>query len=195
MTTTNSQNYVSPNFAVPYLTPSNVPDNLVPIIKPIYIALQNIIQTVITNTGIAARSSASVLLSLNDPSAILANNVHRLYIQSSEAIAAGAAVNLYTSIGLLTARNAKATDGTKQCDAFCSQAEGIPAGGIGEIILNDGVNYFLADLVPGTRYYLSTTAGKFTATAPVAVGNLEQALGIAITATALRFWTGNQKQH
>jgi hypothetical protein len=195
MTTTNSQNYVSPNFAIPYVTPSNVPDNLVPIIKPIYVSLQNIIQTIITTTGIAPRNAGTILVSLNDPSALLANNMHRLYVQSSELILPGAAVNLFAPINVLTARNANASIANKPCDAFCSQAEGIPAGGIGEIILNDGVNYFLTGLIPGTRYYLDILPGKFTSIPPVASGNLEQSIGIAITETALRFWTGDRKQH
>ena len=191
-----SQNYSSPNFVVPYIVPSDTPTSLVPLFKPIYLAFQNIIQTLIYFTGIAPRPAAAVLSSNNDPSAFLANNVHRLYTQASETILQGAAINLFASVGVLQVRNANATNGTKPCDGFCSQLGGIAAGAIGEVILGDGmISGSLSGLVPGTRYYLSTTAGQYTSSAPVAAGNLQQSLGIATDATNFRFWTGTQIQH
>jgi hypothetical protein len=105
-------------------------------------------------------------------------------------------VNLYSpGLGVLSARNANATNANKPCDGFCSQPSGILAGQVGEVILNDGMNTSLSGLTVGSRYFLDTTNGLVTTTAPVAAGNLEQSLGIAITATALRFWTGKQVQH
>jgi hypothetical protein len=184
-----------PNFAVPYTMPDSVPPPLRSIIKPIYIALQNIIAVMTRYGGVASRSPGDILTSTNDPTAILSSNVHRFYTQATETITEGAAVNLVASLGSITVRNANATTGSKPCDGFCSQVGGLVAGQIGEVILNDGVVLTLSGLVVGTRYFLDTSNGGYTASPPVAAGNLQQYLGIAITTTALRFWTGDQTQH
>lgn len=190
-----SGNYSSPNFVVPYAVPSNIPPSLLPIVKPIYIGFQNIIQTIIQFAGIAPRAPSAILSSNNDPTAILANNTHRFYTQATEAIAFGAAINLTPVLGVLQVRNANATTGAKPCDGFCSQPGGLAIGGIGEVILNDGVIIGLSGLVVGTRYFLATSNGNYTTAAPVAAGNLQQSLGIALTTTSFRFWTGDQIQH
>lgn len=188
-------NYNAPNLVIPYVVPSNIPPELLPLFKPIYNAFGNLVQALINYCGISPRSPTQILSSNGDVSAILANNVHRFYIQSSETIQPGAAINLWPNIGLLWARNANATDGTKQCDGFCNQTGGIPNGTVGEVILNDGVNNNVSGLTTGTRYYLSTSSGLYTSSPPVAAGNLQQSLGIAISPTSLRFFTGTQIQH
>jgi len=187
--------YQAPNFAIPVAVPANVPSTLVPLFKPIYIAFQNIIQNLIIFSGIAPRAPDQIISSLNDPTALLANNVHRFYTQTTENISPGQLVNLVSSSGAIAARLANATDGTKECDGFCSAPAAVVAGAIGEFILNDGVISGFTTLVPGSRYYLSTTGGAVTVTAPVAAGNLQQSIGIAISSTALRFFTGKQIQH
>jgi hypothetical protein len=190
-----SQNYSGPNFVIPYTVPSNIPPSLFPFLKPIYIGFQNIIQTLITYGGIAPRNPGSILTSNNDPTAILANNTHRFYTQATETIFQGAAINLVSVLGTLQVQNANATDGTKPCDGFCSQSGGIPAGGVGEVILNDGVNNALTGLSVGTRYFLATSSGGYTSLSPSGPGTLSQELGIAITTTSLRFWTGMKIQN
>lgn len=196
MSGSGSQNYTSPNFVIPYTMPSYVPANMVYLIKPIYIAFQNIMQNLIYYCGVAPRNPANILTSNNDPTAILANNMHRFYTQASETISEGAPVNLFAVLGSLQVQNANGVDGTKPADGFCSQTGGIAAGSVGEVILNDGVNFSLVSLTPGTRYYLSAASpGEYTPTPPTAAGNLQQSLGIALTATSLKFWTGDQVQH
>lgn len=190
-----STNYNAPNLVIPYVIPSDIPAPLLPLFKPLYNAFQNIIQAFINYCGISPRSPTQILSSAGDSSAILANNVHRFYVQSSEDIGAGAAVNLWPQIGIIFARNANATDASKPCDGFCSQTGGMPNGTVGEVILNDGVNTQVAGLVVGTRYYLSTVDGSFTAIPPMAAGNLQQSLGIALSTNILRFFTGPQIQH
>jgi len=190
-----SQNYSSPNFVIPYTVPADLPPALLPFLKPIYVGFQNIIQTLIRFSGIAPRAPGDVLGSLNDPTALLTNNSHRFYTQASETILQGAAINLFPQVGVLFVRNANASTSSKPCDGFCSQQGGIAAGGIGEVILNNGVNTSLSGLVAGSRYFLSTTNGLLTVTAPVAAGNLQQSLGIAIDSQSLVFFTGAQVQH
>lgn len=189
-------NFSGPNIAVPLVMPDTVPKALAPIIQPIYLAFYNIVQTLVLHCGIGPRSSDKVLLSNGDPTAILANNVHRFYIQASENINSGAMVNLFAPLpGVLGVRNANATNYTKPCHGFCSQPGGIAAGAIGEIIVSDGVDSNLSGLTVGSEYYLDTVNGQITAVPPVAAGNLEQSLGIAISATTLRFWTGHKIFH
>ncbi len=183
-----SGGYSSPNFVIPYAVPANTPPQFMGLVSPIYIAFQNIIQTLINFCGIAPRNSTQLLSSLNDPTACLANNVHRFYTEATETIAQGSPINLYASSGVLFVRNASATNNTKQADGFCSQSGGITAGAVGEVILGDGVAT-TSGLTPGTRYYLGTTAGSYSATAPSAAGNISQPLGIALTSTALKFQT------
>lgn len=190
-----SQEYNSPNFALPYVMPSSIPTALQPFFKPIYTAFQSIIQNLIYYCGIAPRPPLAILSSSNDPTSILSNNVHRFYTQASEAIIQGAAVNLYASAGSLFVRNANATTSTKPCHGFCSQSGGLTAGEIGEVIVVDGCNQNLSGLTVGALYYLSTNSGQFTSNPPTASGNLQQCLGIAITANALLFLLGPQVQH
>lgn len=189
-----SSSYSGPQIIVPYTVPASTPDTLKPFLAPIYAAFNSFIQTLIRYCGIAPRNSSDYLAISGDPSTVLANNMHRFYLPAAEAIAAGAPVNLVYS-GLLMIQNANATDGTKPADGFCSQTGGIAIGATGEIILSDGVVTGLSGLTPGARYYLGTAAGTYTSVAPVAAGNLQQFLGIALNATTLRFWTGTQVQH
>lgn len=188
--------YNSPNFAIPYVAPDNTPANLKPFINPIYLAFQNLIQTLILYTGMAPRNPSSILSSDNDPTAILANNGHRFYTSALEPIAQGAPVNFFAPAGVLFARNAIASDFGHQADGFCSQVGGLVAGQIGEFIWNDGVITNLSGWVPGSRYWLdASTPGNYTLTPPSSAGEITQSLGVAITATSFRFWTGTLVQH
>lgn len=45
----------------------------------------------------------------------------------------------------------------------------------------------LAGLTPGATYYLNTTPGAITITPPSTVGNVVQAVGVALSATSLLF--------
>ena len=61
---------------------------------------------------------------------------------------------------------------------FCSQPAGIVPGGVGEVILGDGVIITnIAVFAPGSRYYLATTPGSLTASPPTAAGNLQTISG------------------
>jgi hypothetical protein len=184
-----SNNYTSPNFVVPYVMPAGIPDSIAPYIRPLYIMIQNIIQTILSTCGIAPRNPSAILSSNNDTTALLAANVHRFYTQATETISQGALISLTSNIGVLSVRNANATDNTRHCDGYCSQIGGIAAGAVGEVILNDGMITNLTGLVPGTRYYMSTTNGQVTSVAPSGGSTVVQYVGIAITANALRFTT------
>jgi len=125
---------------------------------------------------------------------LLPSNLLRFYLQASENIAAGALVNLHNVAGQLRVRNANATNNTKPCDGYCPSPTGIVSGIVGEVILTKGV-VTRAGLVTGTRYYLDTVNGGVNAVAPVAAGNIEQYIGIALSSTALFLNTHYWIQH
>lgn len=112
---------------------------------------------------------------------------NRYYALASEDISYGYAVNIWNDAGTLKLRKANATNNTKPCHGFCTTTNGILAGQYGEVILNFGLLVAVAGLTAGTRYFLSTTDGLLTAAAPVAAGNIEQPLGIAMDSSALLF--------
>lgn len=102
-----------------------------------------------------------------------------------DGLTAGDMVNLYSNGGTMTARRADAT------------AEGKPAMGFVVADVNAANNAVvhranqtvtgLTGLVVGNEYYLATTAGLITDTAPSANGNSVQSVGIAMSTTSLAF--------
>lgn len=106
-------------------------------------------------------------------------------LEASEAITAGSLVNLWNNTGTLQARLAKSTDVGYKATAFA-----FTAGAITETITVrfGGEITGLTGLTPGVSYYLSTTAGQLTSTAPLdAPSKLVQFVGIAISETSLLF--------
>jgi hypothetical protein len=112
----------------------------------------------------------------------------RIYLQAAEEINYGRAVNLFDSgNGILQVRLASASSNARPAHGFCSTSTGIPAGSFGEFILNLGLLTGLGGLVTGTRYFLSTTPGFISSVPALAAGNIEQALGLAVSPSALLF--------
>jgi hypothetical protein len=111
-------------------------------------------------------------------------------IPASEAIAAGAAVNLYSDAGVLTARNAVATDTSKPANGFVRDA--VSSGGTAVVFPQTGkTNDSLTGLTPGAAYFLDpTTPGTLTTTAPTTVGQSVQPVGVALSSTSLQFEAG-----
>jgi hypothetical protein len=105
-------------------------------------------------------------------------------IASSENLSAGDFVNIYDNAGTINVRKADADNG-RPAHGFVKAAVVSPANatvyGLGE--LNDQVS----GLTVGADYFLSTTAGGVTTTAPSSSGAYVQFLGRAKSATALRF--------
>lgn len=102
---------------------------------------------------------------------------------ASEAIAAGAHINLYDDAGTTKMRNADSTNGTKKAHGFVLTAA---ASGSSGTAYQSGDNTALTGLTVGTKYFLGT-AGAATATPPTANGNSVQLLGIAYSTSALYF--------
>lgn len=86
---------------------------------------------------------------------------------------------------------ASATDDTKNCIGFVGETS-IANAANGYIQTSESIT--LADwtsiagsasLTPGALYFLDTTAGKITSTAPATSGNITQIIGKAVSATEL----------
>ena len=100
---------------------------------------------------------------------------------AAETLAAGNFCNIY-SAGI---RKADATTNAKNAHGFCSV--GFAAAATATIYGISNKNKSLAGLTQGADYWLSTTPGGVTPTAPNAAGNWVQQLGVAESNTDLVF--------
>lgn len=176
------------------LDEANIADGSRPAFNELYSFGFQVIRAFIDYAGIGSQNFNQWGLLAGNPKTLLAGNLNRLYVTASESISQGAAISLFNNGGALGVRNANATNNTKICDGFCSSSGGISAGGVGEVILNSGLT-FIGGLTIGQRYWLSTANGIITNVPPVAAGNVEQYLGIAISTTAFSFNLSNWFQH
>lgn len=109
---------------------------------------------------------------------------------AGENLAAQDAVNLYSDAGTLKVRLADADDTTKPCHGFVVSA--VTSGNPAYVITATGiVRTGLSGLTVAAEYYLSTTAGALTSTAPSSSGNSVQRLGIAISSSSILWERGS----
>jgi len=155
-------------------------------LQGIYNALQQLQIAFNTYTG-AGQPVADLWSVITPEDTVIVGNMNRLFGLASETISFGAAVNIYNNVGVLTLRNANATNNTKPCHAWCSTTGGIANGSYGEVQIGSSLCTGIGGLTIGTRYFLSTTNGLITATSPVAVGNIGQVVGYAVGGTRLVF--------
>lgn len=134
------------------------------------------------DAGKVIRTDASGLLPVTMlPTGV---GVEAITVTASEAISAGAFVNLWNSTGL-KARNADATVVGKEAIGFALTS--IASAGSGLIYLLATQNSAVTGKTVGARQWLSTTPGSSTETAPTATGNIVQQLGFATSATNIVF--------
>jgi hypothetical protein len=110
-------------------------------------------------------------------------------IPASENLAAGNLVNIWNNSGAANARKADATTAGKEAMGFVLAAVTAPANAT--VYRTSQSNTQMSGLTPGAKYFLSTTAGGVTATAPSGSGNVVQQVGTAINATTLSFNPGD----
>lgn len=108
---------------------------------------------------------------------------------ATEAIAAGAPVNLYDDAGTPSMRNADASSPAKQANGFVKSA--IASGASGKVYAGGFVGG-LDGLSSGSRYYLAASAGQFTAVPldpddPANAGRIHQFVGTAVSEDTLLF--------
>lgn len=104
---------------------------------------------------------------------------------SSESLVAGDFVNLYSNAGTTNVRKADATSNAKPAHGFVIANVTSPASATVYLISNK--NTGVTGLTVGSDYYLSTTPGTVTTTAPSSASNIVQFLGRAVTTTSLPF--------
>lgn len=192
---------VQSNFTAPvdFRLSSNPPDNIQDpsvdaAFNELYNSMQQVFNTFVDLCGIGSQARALWPKLAGTSGTILASNLNRLYVTAFEPISNGSMLNLLLDAGVLKAQLANAVDNTKPCQGFCS-SEAVIAGQLLEMILHTGV-VAIGGLTVGAKYYLSkTTPGLITAVAPVAAGNIEQYLGVAIDTTHLFFYTQHWIQH
>lgn len=108
---------------------------------------------------------------------------------TSENIAAGSFVNLYLNGGVLTARKADATATGKEAHGFVLATT--TSGTNATVYFESNTNSQMTGLTIGADYWLDTTAGGVTVTAPTATGNVNQYIGRALSTTSLIFINGD----
>ena len=104
---------------------------------------------------------------------------------ASENLLAGDFVNFYNNGGVLNVRKVDASTNAKPADGFVLSNVTSPANAT--VYLISGQNTALTGLTVGADYWLSTTPGIISATAPSASGNIVQRLGKAKSATEFVF--------
>jgi hypothetical protein len=105
---------------------------------------------------------------------------------ASEAIVAGAFVNIYTNSSAANVRNADASTTGKEANGFVLAA--VASAGAATIYPLGTLNNQRTGMTPGATQYLSpTTPGSTTETIPSTAGQLIQELGVADSATEVLF--------
>jgi|KBSMisStandDraft_5_1062788.scaffolds.fasta_scaffold18961_4 hypothetical protein len=163
-------------------------------VSDLYAFGQQVIHTFVDIVGIGPQVLPRQAALEGSTSTLTMGNQHRFYVRALENIGLGAIISLTNNAGKIAARNANATNNTRIADGFCSDPGGIGVGQVGEVILITGIAP-VGGLIVGQRYWLSTTNGIIQNGPPVAAGNIEQYLGIAIDTTHLLFNCGIWLQH
>ena len=105
-------------------------------------------------------------------------------IVASETLAAGNWVNVWNDGGAFKVRKADASGGMgKKCHGFV--LAGVSAGATATVYF-EGTNTQVSGQTPGD-VFLSATAGAGTPTAPSTAGHISQRIGVAVSATAVKF--------
>jgi len=107
-----------------------------------------------------------------------------ILLPATEGLAAGAWVNIYNAAGTMSVRNADATVAGKEANGFVLAS--VTQSNNATVYLA-GANTSLSSLTLGSNYFLSTTPGVGSASAPSGSGNIVQRLGKAVSATEIAF--------
>lgn len=113
------------------------------------------------------------------------HNLNRLYVIFTEVVAYGGLVNLWNNAGIRSARNATSATVGKKAHGFCnvnnSAQVGAGIGQYGEVIVGSGLLPVIGT-VSGESLYLAPALGGIQNAPDVAVGHLEQFVGVGVAA-------------
>lgn len=139
--------------------------------------------TATSGTGNAGQIIATNAAGMIDPTFIA--NTNAASFTASEAISAGALINIWNNSGTPNVRNADSSVYTKRADGYMPSA--VISGAVGSPVLREGINSGLTGLTPGANYFLGSTGG-ITLTAPSGTNSIIQNVGIATNSTSLSFF-------
>lgn len=105
-------------------------------------------------------------------------------LPATEALAAGALVNIFTNSGTISARNADGSTTNKQADGFVLSA--VASGGQATVYLS-GLNTAVSGLTAGLAYLSATTAGAVSTAGATAAGQTYQQVGVVTATGVLQF--------
>ena len=103
---------------------------------------------------------------------------------ASEAISAGALVNIWSNAGVSSARNADGSTSGKQADGFVLAAA---ASGAQATVYLSGLDIAVSGLAPGLAYLSDTAVGATMSAGAVTAGHSYQQVGVVTAAGALQF--------
>jgi len=168
------------NLALPSSAPENFSDPQVRGAVDLFlVSLNNLLREIERFLGVTQKD-ITLWDSLLVSDTILKHQLGRLYVTAFENLISGDLINLFLDAGILKARRANATAGSvRPAYGFCSTANGILAGTIGECILSQGL-VTITGVTIGDRLFLSTSPGQATTSPPGGAGELEQFVGIGL---------------
>ena len=105
-------------------------------------------------------------------------------LTASEALSAGAYVNIYSNAGAFAVRNADGSTSGKQADGFVLAA--VASGGQATVYLG-GINTAVTGQTPGLVYLSDTAVGMGAAAGATTAGHAYQQIGTALSASAVQF--------
>lgn len=165
--------------------PEGVPKELFNQFFTIYQAIQNLNRQYVELLGID-EATPDLWSQLTMDQTLYQANLGRLYIKQLEAVSFGNCISLILDAGELKIRKANATDNTRPAAGFVSSQDHVVGiGSMCEITLGVGLITGVGGMIPATRYFLSTTNAIITNLAPVAAGNIEQVVGVALASNRL----------
>lgn len=151
-------------------------------LSAVYKAVQNLLDGVSRYSGIDAPES-NTWKDLTYADTLLMANTSRMYPVAAVVITAGQAINLYNDTGVLKARLASASAASTMAHGIAMTSAAI--GDQFEMYWLRGLVTTIGGMTLGTLYWLSPTAGAIQNLAPTVAGQIQQPVGLALTASVL----------
>lgn len=173
---------------LPNFPESELPPAVRQMAEQLYISIWNLVRAFQEQCGVGGWPQSD--WSQVTPSmSLLTANLNRLYAPASEGIIHGALINMWNDAGTLRVRNANAANNARFACGFCNVPGGVSSGASGEFILGAGLMP-VSGVIPGTRYFLSTTDGLISPTPPGAAGNIRQYVAVGISSSSVFYFNG-----
>lgn len=167
---------------LPQLPEENIPRELYDNFFQLHRAIQNLVRGVSEYCGVDPVPEEfwdQVAFSQT----LLSGNLTRMYLPASVAISRGQVVNLHSNAGVLNARLAVATSATTAAHGIANSSAA--PGEVVEINAFRGLLDSVGGMITGTVYWLSIVPGAVQNTPPVAPGQIQQTIGVALTPSQL----------